>query len=697
MSAYLKFFALEQSPFEGTAQSQVVLGTRALRDAFGTIRTGLDEGASRICVSGSAGLGKTSLARALPKLLGDEARVATVPDAGVRWAQCRDGIARQWGLGAGRLSRAALVDARADGRLVLVIDQAERATEDFLDHLDVLLSYRTEADTPVVQSILLANLATREGESPAPLLWWLDRIQTLQLEFAPLPRDGVASYIAKHLRRAGWRGETLFSEDAGFAIHGYAGGVPGEISALCEKLLVEAASRGRTDIDADFVHAICDPEPEDDVPHASALDADDPDAAWTVPDEFEALMAEAEFSGAEDTPDDEATEDAASAETVDPRSDTSRRDAAAPVGDAPGTDETAVLRIDDEALHDAGEAEGALVCPAEPRDEPETREAPLELADEGAPAAAASPRDLASALEYFESAAGTAEPEDVAGEGEAPIELSDVVEPTNEAAATAAQEDEAPWTFALDEAETGTGGITSDETDAAFAPEPEPDPEERAFLDAPLSDEEVAAFEAMATSPGRKPIVLGAIAAAVAGLVFLTFGGSEPSTPAPSSGVAKEAASTPSPPLATPGRGFVDPEVIAALPQDALAKAVAEAEAAAALAAAAPSTLGPADGAGLVRPAAPMRETRAGEPEATRRPRTEPTVRDESFAANDPTLDGSEPSGRESPAKNAARPLVAKKDAPDSKEGATDVDGTPSALPASPRTLTPSGEEERFW
>ena len=64
MSAYLTFFELEQSPFEGTAQSQVVLGTRALRDAFGTIRSGLEEGASRICVSGGAGLGKTSLARA---------------------------------------------------------------------------------------------------------------------------------------------------------------------------------------------------------------------------------------------------------------------------------------------------------------------------------------------------------------------------------------------------------------------------------------------------------------------------------------------------------------------------------------------------------------------------------------------------------------------------------------------------------
>jgi len=43
MPAYLKYFELERSPFEGRAQSKVVLGTRALRDAFKAIRVGLDE------------------------------------------------------------------------------------------------------------------------------------------------------------------------------------------------------------------------------------------------------------------------------------------------------------------------------------------------------------------------------------------------------------------------------------------------------------------------------------------------------------------------------------------------------------------------------------------------------------------------------------------------------------------------------
>jgi len=280
VSAYLKFFELQQSPFDSRAQSKLVLGTRALRDAFAAISAGLDEGSSRVCVSGGRGLGKTTLARALPKLLGDRARVAIVPDPSVPWESLRQPIARQWGVASGGLARRALAQASRDRRLVLVIDQAERATEEFLDHLDVVLSYRSEQDEPIVQSVLLARLATdaEAGRAePVPLLWWLDRIQTLQLTFEPLPRAGVESYVARHLARAGWQGGDLFTVGACHAIHEYTGGIPGEVSALCERLLDLAATEDLREIDEDFVRACC--EPEADGSPSDVVDASEPDRA----------------------------------------------------------------------------------------------------------------------------------------------------------------------------------------------------------------------------------------------------------------------------------------------------------------------------------------------------------------------------------------------------------------------------------
>lgn len=562
VSAYLKFFELEQSPFEGKAQSQVVLGTRALREAFGTIRSGLDQHASRICVSGAPGLGKTSLARALPKLLGDEARVAQVPDAGVPWADCRSTIARQWGLDAGRLSRTALVEARAKQRLVLAIDRAERADEAFLDHLDVLLSYRTEEDAPVVQSVLLANLATGAGGTQAPLLWWLDRIQTLQLELEPLPRDGVASYIAKHLRRAGWRGEALFSEEASYAIHGHAGGFPGEISSLCEKLLVEAASSGRADIDADFVHAICDPKPEGD--------------ALTIPDEFSALIAEGDFSGAED-----ATEST-----------------------APG-------------------AEGA------------------------------------------------------------PVESTDDDDPSTEP-----QDDEAPWTFSIDGMEPDTDpeipGMPA--TDAAFVPEPKTAPDRP--LDGPLLEDELPAFLDLSSSMGWKPVALAAVAATIAGLVFLSSGSSGSPGPEPPPMVAKkkEAPATELV-LATQGQGYVDPRVLERLPKDALAQAIAAAEAQQPI-----SGWVQDDGArteAAVHPTTPMRNTTQYGLEAARRDENGPTVQDEAAAKIDPRLVQTSSSAEESPGTETESTPLAKRDPLDPMNRET----SPAAMPAVPSA---TGEEDRF-
>jgi hypothetical protein len=142
--------------------------------------------------------------------------------------------------------------------LVLVVDRAEHASEEFLDHLDIMLSIRSESDEPAVQSVLLACLTGTGQGKPAPIVWWLDRIQTLDLEFAPIPREGVASYIHKHLKRAGWRGERLFSSEAALVIAGVTGGVPGEISRFCERLLAEAAEHGHPVIDAEFVQESID-------------------------------------------------------------------------------------------------------------------------------------------------------------------------------------------------------------------------------------------------------------------------------------------------------------------------------------------------------------------------------------------------------------------------------------------------------
>jgi hypothetical protein len=177
-----------------------------------------------------------------------------------------------------------LLEAAKTRQLVLVLDEAEQASQDLLDHLDVLLSYHDEAGKPLVQCVLFAKLGGETSAEPPPLVWWLDRIQTHQLAFEPLRPEGVSAYIEKHLARAGWSGSALFEPDAAEAIHGYTGGIPGEIGRVCQQLLEAAAQRECTTIDARFVHSELD---------AGLVEAD------LCASEFEELIAEEEFDGAE--------------------------------------------------------------------------------------------------------------------------------------------------------------------------------------------------------------------------------------------------------------------------------------------------------------------------------------------------------------------------------------------------------------
>ena len=102
MATYLKFHQLKRSPFEGRESNQLVLATASLRSAYADIRSSLRENSPRICISGSSGIGKSSFARALPKLLESEAQCVRVRDPGSHWSRqhrlrcCQHQRRRRW-------------------------------------------------------------------------------------------------------------------------------------------------------------------------------------------------------------------------------------------------------------------------------------------------------------------------------------------------------------------------------------------------------------------------------------------------------------------------------------------------------------------------------------------------------------------------------------------------------------------------
>ena len=276
MSELLDLYGLERPPFSD--ETAVVIGTRALRKVVSRIQATVRDGGTRIGVLGVAGIGKTSLARALPKLLAGQTRVAAVLDPAEDWKALRLALARDWQLGGGKLARAALMGAARGRRLVLVVDRAEEAQPALLRHLDALQAIQDEHGNPTVTVVLFVRSEQDESDGRPAVFEWFEALQATLIPFDALAPDAVADFLERRLQHAGYRGSPLFTPRAALAIHSETSGVPGAIASLCERLIADAAVRRLRTIDEPFIRARRDAKPT--LVAITAPPEGDADEAW---------------------------------------------------------------------------------------------------------------------------------------------------------------------------------------------------------------------------------------------------------------------------------------------------------------------------------------------------------------------------------------------------------------------------------
>ena len=247
-----EFYGLKKPAFTVDKSSGPVLMTQPLRTAANFLRRELDAGAPLLCVTGPNGIGKSSVARALPKLTGGRFRIAAMSGRADSWADLRQVLTREFGLADGRITRDGFAAARARyGKLLIVVDDAQFLSPDRLERICILPQLQTDAGEPVTQVVLFADLDAVALEDARPLRAWfhLDALMVME----PLHESDVRHYTATRLQQAGWSGEPLFSESGALALHQHSLGNPRRLSAACIDVLEHAASRGLTLIDASFV------------------------------------------------------------------------------------------------------------------------------------------------------------------------------------------------------------------------------------------------------------------------------------------------------------------------------------------------------------------------------------------------------------------------------------------------------------
>jgi type II secretory pathway predicted ATPase ExeA len=255
---YEPFFGLSARPFADRPDPDFFVESEPHAAALRALCDGLETQQPLLVVTGEAGCGKTMLARALLRRMGEAVTtgVITNPHPAIRdltrWALLSFGVETTAHSDAELREMLALYlvsEFGAGRRCLLLVDEAQNLTVEALVGLFEYLALNVEGDCLLQVALVGAPRLLQTMRDPGLAAG----ARTPQICLAgPLAREEVPHYVRARLAIAGAEHE-IFTDRALHAVSIASGGVPRLINAICDMALVYAFGRGRDVIDHDVI------------------------------------------------------------------------------------------------------------------------------------------------------------------------------------------------------------------------------------------------------------------------------------------------------------------------------------------------------------------------------------------------------------------------------------------------------------
>jgi general secretion pathway protein A len=246
---YHRQFGLNRSPFSIEPDPDFLWLGEMHKEGLSVLRYGILENKGFLLLTGDAGTGKTVLIRSLLTCLSGDVTVATIPDPSLALLDFLNILSYELGM-------ASAIEGKADflikfkrfvrsvygsqKRLLIIIDEAQRLTNELLDEIRVLSNI--DYDNRKLVNIFFVGQIEFNPMLLDPSNRALRQRITVSYHLLPLSLEETDAYIQHRLKVAGTQKE-LFIPEAVHEIFRFSSGTPRLINILCDRALITGYTR----------------------------------------------------------------------------------------------------------------------------------------------------------------------------------------------------------------------------------------------------------------------------------------------------------------------------------------------------------------------------------------------------------------------------------------------------------------------